>query len=184
MSAVASQRPRIWTSTRVHGSNLPDAEAINPRIQEAFRGLTKDDFTRRTHFFGGRYENLYVQRTCIPEMAAVLAHIETCAQVILARGGEPLRIGFWFNAQGPGQSTTEHTHDEYDELLSGVYYVSAPPESGDLILVDGVLTTRVTPVPGMFLFFSPALAHRVEPNRSSYQRLSVGFNVGPAEDPY
>jgi hypothetical protein len=182
MSAAVPQRPRIWASTRVNGSTLPGAEAINRRIQDAFRGLAKDDFTRRTHFFGGRYENLYVERARIAEMRTVLEHAEACARAILDLGERPLRIGFWFNAQGPGQSTTEHTHEENDELLSGVYYVSTPSESGDLILLDGVLTTRVTPVEGMFLFFPPSLAHRVEANRSPYQRLSVGFNVGPAAE--
>lgn len=56
-----------------------------------------------------------------------------------------LGCGFWLNAQGPGQSTSEHTHEELDELLSGVYYLSAPERSGDLILRDGLLSTRVTP---------------------------------------
>ena len=120
-----------------------------------------------------------MEHTRIPAITTVLGHVEACARDILDRGAGSLRIGFWFNAQGPGQSTTEHTHEEDDELLSGVYYVSAPAECGDLILLDGVLVTRVSPVAGMFLFFPPTLAHRVETNRSPYQRLSVGFNVGP-----
>jgi hypothetical protein len=180
MNPEAPERPRIWASTVIHGSTLPRAQEINRHIQEGFRDLGEDDFTRRTHFFGGRYENLYLNRARIPAVDRVLGYAEVCARRILRYGTEPLRIGFWFNAQGPGQSTTEHTHEENDELLSGVYYVSAPARSGDLILLDGALVTRVTPVAGQFLFFPPAIAHRVETNQSGDQRLSIAFNIGPA----
>jgi len=179
MNSVVSKRPRTWTSTPIHGSVLPDADAINPRISEAFRTLGKDDFSHRTHFFGGRYENLYLERKRIPELDLVLDHAEACARKLLDYDARPLRIGFWFNAQGPGQSTTEHTHEENDELLSGVYYVNVPQESGNLVLLDGALVTRVTPTAGSFFFFPPSLAHRVEINRSPFQRLSIAFNVGP-----
>ena len=182
MSSAASEKPRVWTSTPVHGSTLPEAQEVNSRILDAFRGLRPEDFSRRTHFFGGRYENLYLEPGRIPELALVLGHAEACTRRILDLGDLALRIGFWFNAQAPGQSTTEHTHEEDDELLSGVYYVSAPKHAGDLILLDGALTTRVTPSAGSFLFFPPRLAHRVEPNGSPYQRLSIAFNVGPASE--
>ena len=179
MSSVAPERPRIWTSTPIHGSTLPDADATNRSILDTFRTLSKDDFSRRTHFFGGRYENLYLERNRIPELDRVLNHAEACARRLLDYGSHPIRVGFWFNAQGPGQSTTEHTHEENDEFLSGVYYVSVPKESGDLVLLDGTLVTRIAPAAGNFLFFPPSLAHRVEVNRSPFQRLSIAFNVGP-----
>jgi hypothetical protein len=174
--------PRLWASTRVHGSTLPDAERVNPRILAAFRALTEDDFSRRTHFFGGRFENLYLERDRIDGLDLILRHAEACAREILDRGAEPLRCGFWFNAQGPGQSTSEHTHEELDELLSGVYYLSVPEHSGDIVLLDGRLTTRVTPTPGMFLFFPPSLSHRVETNQSEEMRLSLAFNFGPTQE--
>lgn len=181
MDPSPKSNPRIWTSTPVHGSRLPDADAVNRRIRAAYNGLSQEDFTRRSHYFGGRYENLYLERDRIPDLALILDHAETCARRILDYGSGPLRVGFWFNAQGRGQSTTEHTHEEDDELLSGVYYVNAPEHSGDLVLLDGVLTTHVAPVPGHFIFFPPSLAHRVEVNRSRFQRLSIAFNVGPGE---
>ena len=169
----------LWTNARLHGSMLPDAPAVNRGILDAFASLGEDDFTRRTHFFGGRFENLYLERERIPALAAVLNHAEACARQILEWGQEPLRSGFWLNAQGPGQSTSEHTHDELDELLSGVYYVKVPRESGDLVLRDGHFRIQVTPSEGMFLFFPPSLSHRVETNRSGEQRLSIAFNFGP-----
>jgi hypothetical protein len=174
---------RLWTNARLHGSMLPGAEAVNQGILDAFSALGEEDFTRRTHFFGGRFENLYLEGKRIPALAAVLSHAEACARQILGWGSEPLRSGFWLNAQGPGQSTSEHTHDELDELLSAVYYVKVPPESGELVLRDGHFRIHVTPVEGMFLFFPPNLSHRVETNRSGEQRLSIAFNFGPEDEP-
>lgn len=172
-------KPHTWTSAPIHGSSLPDAQAINARILKAFETLGEDDFTHRTHFFAGRYENLYLERERVPELDRVLNHAEACARKLLDYGTHPLRMGFWFNAQGPGQDTSEHSHEENDELLSGVYYVSVPQDSGDLVLVDGRLITRTTPLAGGFLFFPPSLVHRVEVNRSPHQRLSIAFNLGP-----
>jgi len=179
MSTKAADKPRLWSSTRIHGCSLSGAQTLNRRIVDAFAGLRGEDFTRRTHFFGGRFENLYLRRDRIPELGLVLDHAEACAREILDRRSEPLRCGFWLNAQGPGQSTSEHTHEELDELLSGVYYLDVPAHSGDIVLLDGRLTTRVTPAAGMFLFFHPSLAHRVETNRSGALRLSLAFNFGP-----
>lgn len=174
--------PRLWTSAPVHGSTLPDAQRVNQRILAAFADLSEDDFSRRTHYFGDRYENLYLERDRIPELGTILRQADACAQEILNWGNAPLRYGFWFNAQSPGQSTSEHTHEELDELLSGVYYLTVPENSGDIVLRDGRLTTRLTPTPGMFLFFPPGLSHRVETNRSEALRLSLAFNFGPTRD--
>jgi len=83
-----------------------------------------------------------------------------------------------------GHSTSTHTHEEDDELLSGVYYISVPKESGDLILGDvskDEKRIRITPEEGEFIFFSPKLLHAVEENQSSELRLSIGVNFGPAE---
>ncbi|MCB2262656.1 MAG: 2OG-Fe(II) oxygenase family protein [Candidatus Thiosymbion ectosymbiont of Robbea hypermnestra] len=176
---TAGKRAGLWTAAPVRGGFLADAERINQRILTAFTALTADDFSRRTHFFGGRFENLYLAPDRIPELGTILDQAERWAREILGRHAEPLRCGFWLNAQGPGHSTSEHTHEELDELLSGVYYLQAPEHSGDLVLRDGRLTTRITPEAGLFLFFSPSLSHRVETNRSNALRLSLAFNFGP-----
>lgn len=170
---------RLWTNARLHGSMLPSAEGVNRDLLNAFATLSEEDFTRRTHFFDGRFENLYLERDRMPGLLTVLGRAEACARQILKHNSRPIRSGFWLNVQGPGQSTSEHNHDELDELLSGVYYVKVPERSGDLVLRDGHFRVHVTPVPGMFLFFPPSLSHRVETNRSTEQRLSIAFNFGP-----
>lgn len=168
----------VWTAPAVHGYRLRDCARINERILAAFLTLAEDDFSRRTHYFGGRFENLYLDPVRIPEQATVLARAEACARAILNWGPAPLRCGSWFNAQGPGQSTSEHTHEELDEVLSGVYYVRVPEGSGDILMRHGPLSMRVSPESGVFLFFPPSLSHRVETNRSGELRLSLAFNFG------
>lgn len=181
MSSV-SEVPKLWTAAAIHGGFLAEAEGINRRILTAFAALQEEDFSRRSHFLGGRFENLYLDRERIPELRTVLGQAEVWAREILDWGSKPLRCGFWFNAQEPGQSTSEHTHEELDELLSGVYYLSVPEGSGDILLQDGRLGMRVTPEAGMYLFFPPNLSHRVETNRSPELRLSLAFNFG-LDDP-
>jgi len=86
----------------------------------------------------------------------------------------------------PGSTTLIHSHDDYDELLSGVYYVSVPENSGNLIVHD---TTdkkskeyiEITPQAGEFIFFKPDVRHEVSRNNSDEYRLSIGINFGVAE---
>jgi uncharacterized RmlC-like cupin family protein len=124
-----------------------------------------------------------VDRSRIPALEPVLVQALACAASILGLPANELRCGFWFNTMGPGQSTSEHTHDENDELLSAVYYVEAPEGSGDLVLYDGPLEIRVAPEAGVLLFFPPSLPHAVEINRSGRSRLSIGINFGPLPPP-
>jgi hypothetical protein len=168
-----------WSNADIHRCGLTDAERINTAIVAAVNGMREDDFERRTHFIGGRFENLYIERTRIPAVMTVLDQALACAALILGRAPRTLRCGFWLNLTGPGQGTSEHTHDEHDELLSGVYYVAVPPDSGDLILYDGPSTIHIEPCAGTFLFFPPHIPHAVETNRSASPRLSIGINLGP-----
>jgi hypothetical protein len=177
---MTTERSRaIWTSTPVHHATLPEADRINGEILTGFTGLAPGDYRYRSHFIAGRFENLYLDRTRLPGLDRVLSHAEWCARAILGHPG-PLRCGFWLNAMEAGHTTSEHTHEENDELLSGVYYVAVPVASGDLILRDGPLTVRLTPSPGTFLFFPPDLPHWAETNESLGLRLSIGINFGPA----
>ena len=92
-----------------------------------------------------------------------------------------LAVGFWLNLMPPGSRTTLHRHDDMDEMLSGVFYLKAPSNSGKLELhVDGRICA-IEPVAGDFLFFSPQLPHAVGENLSSHIRLSIGMNFGRRE---
>ncbi len=173
--------PALLTkNSQLHFGFMPDAEKLNQKIVDAYLKLDEHDFIRRSHFFGGRHENLYIERTRIPAIDKVLEQAERYAGELLGLPGQGLRSGFWINDMGPGKATSEHNHDDNDELLSGVYYLQVPADSGELVIVDNNSRTLVTPQPGMFVFFSPSVMHSVSMNCSKDRRISMGINFGPA----
>lgn len=161
--------------------DVPDAARLNPAILAAFESQQQSPVLRRTHFFAGRFENLYLPLEQVPALKSVLDFAEAMTRELLAIPDQPLRSGFWFNLMQPGHVTLPHCHDENDELLSAVYYVSVPPASGDLLLRAPGEQVRVKPQAGRLLLFSPTLVHEVERNQSNAARLSVGINIGPAD---
>jgi hypothetical protein len=166
-------------NARFHIGFMPDASATNQQIMTAYLQLREQDVNRRSHFFGGRHENLYLDRNKIPEINLVLGQAEVYAHNILQKTSGNLRSGFWINDMGPNEVTTEHNHDDFDELLSGVYYVQVPQDSGELVIVEEHSRTLLTPRAGMFVFFAPDLLHSVNINNSQDRRISIGMNFGP-----
>jgi len=179
-SAGAAQATRQIAPISAHWYG--QAHAVNGPLAAAFETLSEQDFAHRSHFIDGRFENLYLARTRLPGLDAVLDFATAAASSRLSPDCPRLRCGFWLNAMGPGSSTSRHDHAENDECLSGVYYVAAPADSGDICFADGPFQIRVTPAPGLLLLFPPSLLHWVEPHRGRGLRLSVACNLGPAAD--
>lgn len=172
----------LLSNSRIHIGFMPDAAEINRQIMDAYLQLREQDLIKRSHFFGGRYENLYLERERIPAIGRVLEQAEYFAKTLLENSDQKLRSGFWINDMGPGELTTEHNHDDYDEMLSGVYYVQVPQDSGELVIVDQHSRTLVTPQPGMFVLFAPDVLHSVSVNRCGERRISIGMNFGPVTE--
>ena len=170
----------LTQNSLLHFGFMPNAAELNRKIVDAYLILGEHDFIRRSHSFGGRFENLYIDRSRISAIEKVLEQAERYAREILVFSGHGLRSGFWINDMGPGKATSEHNHDDNDELLSGVYYFQVPANSGDLLIVDNHSRTLVTPQEGMFVFFSPCVTHSVNVNCSKDRRISMGMNFGPA----
>jgi len=164
--------------TPIYFAELADASIINPALIAAFKREKDEQDIKRTHMFAGRFENIYIPRQRLPELVPLIDFVEAAAKQVLGRS--PLRHGFWFNEMHPGHSTTLHSHEEEDELLSAVYYLECPDNSGRLVLHDDEAELVVTPRPGLLVLFPPDLPHRVEKNASPGTRLSVAFNFGPA----
>ncbi len=173
-------RPSLFSLPSLHCARLGDAQETNRAILDRFEALRALPELRRTHLIAGRYENLYVPETMLPEIGPVVRAALGHARDLL--GTPDLKLGFWLNAMQPGESTSRHTHDDDDEMLVGVYYVSTPPGSGDLVLTQQGVQLRLRPEAGLFAFFSPRVPHEVEPNLSERLRLSVAFNFG-SRDP-
>ena len=107
---------------------------------------------------------------------------------------EPVLGNMWANINPPGGYNQPHIHP--NSLFSGVYYIKALKNSGNLICNDprpGVQLNmpvrkkgqppkhlwrefHLQPVEGRIIMFPSYLWHSVEPNESNDIRISVSFN--------
>ena len=149
-------------------------QSINSQLAENILNLTDEQVARKTHFFAGRYENIYVDVITFSELKTLVERAKQLAAEVLEKDIDTLKIGFWI-------TTSLHCHEDADELLSGVYYVMVPQNSGQFIYhLDGEKHS-LDPEEGSFLFFSPSLLHEVTEHLSEQPRISVAFNVGLLE---
>lgn len=170
---------QISQSSPIYFAELSQAKELNPLIVKAYKRVKEQSLIRQTHHFHGRFENTYVDLENIPELKPICQKAIQHAQEIT--GIDNLKSGFWFNEMHSGDRTSLHNHDELDEVLSCVYYLNSPENSGRLVIREDYHDTFVEPESGLFVFFSPALEHEVEKNQSKETRLSIAFNFGPAE---
>ena len=84
---------------------MPNAAEINQKIMDGYLKLDEQDLLKRSHFFGGRHENLYLQRESIPAISKVLEQAECYASNLLNISDHTLRSGFWINDMGPNTVT-------------------------------------------------------------------------------
>ncbi|BAV32863.1 hypothetical protein SCL_0541 [Sulfuricaulis limicola] len=158
-----------------------DCDALNAALLARIKLLSQDEIVRRHHYLGGRYENIYLKLESVPELRVILDLATAQAAHLLSRPKQHLRLGWWLNIMQPGDITYPHTHDEGDELLSGVYYIEAPPRSGRLLLMQDAQRAEIEPQAGRFVYFAPDVIHEVTRNESGHPRISIGFNLGPAQ---
>jgi hypothetical protein len=158
---------------------FPDAARLNNCLFDRFLALADTDRVRQTHHFAGRFENTYIDNADIPEIARITEIMRQQAAIHLGMPEDTLKTGFWFNAMQAGHRTVLHTHDENNELLSGVYYIRVPANSGELILHDRGKKVRLQPEEGKLIMFAPSVSHEVSVHQGSGLRLSVAMNVGP-----
>jgi hypothetical protein len=97
----------------------------------------------------------------------------------------------WLNYHKTGQGIPIHGHGS--PKIAMTYYVKAPDNCGDLLLIDprngcdwdsgndgvnGTKFNRIRPVESKLVFFPGFVLHMVEPNQSSQARVSVTSNMG------
>lgn len=160
---------------------IPAANTINTQILNEYSALSDSEHIRRTHLFNGRYENIYIDKIHMPSLKPILEFANICAKKTLGLN-KNLDIGFWFNDMPPGSVTLPHTHDDDDELLSGVYYIKVPERAGDLVLTNKGQEKNIKPLAGKLVLFRPDCMHQVTENTSGMQRLSIGMNFGIKDD--
>jgi len=168
-------------SDPVYSADLSDAAVINHQLLQEYLAVNNHPDTHKTHHFMGRFENTYLPVEQLPSLPSIIASIVNCAVKITGVDEDRLQYGFWFNEMHPGHKTSLHTHEENDELLSAVYYITAPKESGDLVVKSLNGDVHHKAVAGRAYFFKPDLPHSVTENLSQTMRLSVAFNFGLKE---
>jgi uncharacterized protein (TIGR02466 family) len=101
-------------------------------------------------------------------------------------------INLWYNVNGLGSFNRPHNH--LGSVVSGVYYISIPKNSGNLIFLNQNLDNfyksikqynkynstiwSVEPENNLCLLFPSYLIHYVEPNLNKEERISISFNYG------
>lgn len=99
----------------------------------------------------------------------------------------------WVNVNTKGNWNDIHNHCDQNVVLSGIYYVKVPENSGGVRFYDprkGNSTLyqkyyengkgnylRLIPKENLMIFFPPWLEHLVEPSESDEERVSVAFNI-------
>ena len=133
----------------------------------------------------------------LPEYAKLVDMLYSAQRTIYDQEyyeSEPFLGNMWANINPPGGSNRAHIHP--NSLWSGVYYVKAPKNSGQLKIEDPrsvALMTRpkqkdvpkpdrllrehhYEPKTGRLIMFPSWLNHCVDPNNSNDIRISVSFN--------
>ena len=105
----------------------------------------------------------------------------------------PLRVkDCWVNVYADGDSQEIHVHP--NSVISGIYYVAAPPGCGQTlfhspfseVMLDPPTTgtndvntpmVGVTPRAGDMILFRSWLRHSVKPTPGKEERISIAFNM-------
>ena len=181
-----------------------DFEPVNAAILEELEQIGWDKLDDRqraivhpSHTFS---EDRFVSLEEIPSIRVVLDFFVSACKAIARERNWDMREhevslrNFWVHATPPGELT--QIHDHKPDILSGVYYVDKPEDSGDLVFQDVNPYHEFTPRPlpgktdpnnrpeytlkaddGTMLVFPGWLPHKIPRNNSSRRRVSVSFNA-------
>ena len=98
----------------------------------------------------------------------------------------------WYNVNTLGSFNRPHNHPR--SVVSGVYYVSTPKNSGSIIFLNKDIDSffkyvenyneynsslwQIKPEENKCVLFPSYLEHYVEPNLNKKERISISFNYG------
>ncbi|MES1991413.1 MAG: TIGR02466 family protein [Pseudomonadota bacterium] len=194
---MTALEPQLFYGTPVWVRTITSHEAINPPLIETLKQLEASTTPVRRSNVGGWHSEINLQRRpdFAPLCRVILQAVHRCAQSLdydFDRG----RLNFqsmWANRNGQGDYNASHVHP--NAFLSGSYYLSVPPDSGNIEFSDPIRERVMMPVPvkpgsskiskriefkcrnGMLVIFPSWLTHSVQPNRSTEMRYSLAFNI-------
>ena len=163
--------------------------------REVIEWSKKDKGIKRTNMIGWHsttdMHKIPVFKPLVDELFKM--QMEIYREELLSR--EPIIGNMWANINPPGGYNRPHIHP--NSHFSGVYYIKAPQNSGEIVFNDPRSAAhmvmpervkdikppshlwrevRVNPLEGRMLMFPSWLWHCVEPNESNDIRISVSFN--------
>jgi uncharacterized protein (TIGR02466 family) len=181
----------------------PAAQAIKPGLMELVEQVqahekgTSD--TNRSNRGGWRSNTLALRQAGLYPLVPWLTKM--VGQVVVTK--HRYRIDPWLNVHYQHGFNVRHTHP--GAVLSGVYYISVPEGSGNLVIEDpradavfsrfdrffkycendhlshGVI--KISPKEGRLVMFPAWLPHHVETSDSIEARISLPFNLVYKETP-
>jgi uncharacterized protein (TIGR02466 family) len=180
--------PTVIWSALIHSMN-------NSTLKSWAYEKQKTDKGRVISNFAGYQSNDIVSGEC-EEIDNLVTHLNTeinaCANQVGMKKLELYNI--WININPP--SSYNHLHNHVGSVLSGVYYVDAEKEQGniqferndsaeyhiplDIAEETYYTSTRATYAckTGALYIFPGWLKHSVQGNRSNKDRISISFNYG------
>lgn len=185
--------------TTLLSCQLPDHERLNAGLLEyigTLRGAAPDGRVR-SNVLGWQSGNLDFDVPSVAEFAALV--LERAREYGLAHSWrfpshmQLVMRELWANANTGHAYNNVHNHP--NSLLSGVYYLKAEENSGDLLIADprkqawvmqpeyverNQMNSPVHTIPpevGRLIIFPSWLDHGVNPNLSGTERISVAFNI-------
>ena len=155
----------------------------------------KNDVGRRLSNFGGYQSNDILQGHS-PQVDKLVSHLNTEVNSITRQVSLPkLELNnIWLNINPPGSYNELHNHT--DAVLSGVYYIDATENQGNIQFersdnaeyhlpsyiekITYFNATRATYAAktGALYIFPGWLKHSVQGNQSNTDRISLSFNYG------
>ena len=187
-------------------TNLYEADIANrPLIDElahSIRSLAVDDRAgigwSREHGYKGytsyaSLDDLPVRDPAFGDLKRLLSRHTAAFAKELAWATKPKLDSLWVNLLKGGGHHTAHIHPH--SILSGTFYVEAPPGSGAIRFEDPRLAmmmaapqrnadapeplrqfVTIAPRPGLLLMWESFLRHEVLPGTAKAERLSISFN--------
>lgn len=176
-------------SVPIWGFKLPNSSSFNEELLDFVYWLRDNTEGKKRSNFLGWQSNDYIYQDyrdfLNPLIEPLLNMSNSIAKDFSERINKEVFINsMWANINSQYSYNAHHIHSG---TLSGVYWVSAPENSGKLVLVNPagrseasrirIKNYGLTPEPGSCILFPSWLEHYVEPNENTQNRISISFNI-------
>jgi len=181
--------------TIVYIKDIPNPEKLNKYLEDhIMRWVQNDKGVSKTNAGGWHSKTDMNKKEEYNPLTQELFNIQNEIYQKENLSMKPVLGNMWANVNYPKCYNRPHIHP--NSLFSGVYWVTAPKNSGNLMIYDprpgvqmampnrkeGKLPPELwrevhyEPVAGRCIMFPSWLWHEVKPNESNQTRISVSFN--------